>query len=567
MGNDLSSAANRITAAPPDFYRVPFIIGDSEATGALVNPSSRAMPWTDFKRSVADFGLSRYDATKLGFRNDATGAAGNKTALQGYFTNGGFLFFPPGTYDFSTMDGLTLVASTLVIRGIPGKTVFKVPAAAKLFPIGSGDLDMEGIRFVGPQTSETGSIVNLEAMTADVDLVRVRQCEFFECFTGIRSSTAVTHSFTLGRLELTANRWERGSVNGIGFCRTSACRIDSALVADNWISGGIYCGIAIGYYPNDGSGLVTGDVNRVQIERNVVRDIQPPSDPGSEGAYGIVTNSNECIVTGNHVQGVYPGFGTSPVANIEGIYLKCRNGVIANNQVVNCGGNQGMIAVKGVGSSHPPSMADQRGTVVTGNIVHNVSQSGVFANSTGFWIQGDQVVLGNNLCKGMAKSAFRVNPTDYRSILIANNLVRDHYGDAVVRTPANNTGFTIDGLLVDGWFTTVSAPTLVAFESATTSLRATISGVEVLERFTQGMTVPEFVRIAPNSGTVDILVENCRTAMPFKSIIEKRGSHSTGTRAIVRACDLKNFDAVWSLNAGATDIAEKIETANYGTLG
>ena len=129
-----------------------------------------------------------------------------------------------------------------------------------------------------------------------------------------------------------------------------------------------------GPYPVGTGGPGTGNPTNVNvvIANNVIRNISETVGPSTQtdttwATDGIQINSSFAKVIGNHIENVT----SNGYKNCEGIYAKCRYGVIAFNTLHDAGHMQGAIAIKGQAEGldfwnvapHPPD-----NTATTGDI-------------------------------------------------------------------------------------------------------------------------------------------------------------------------------------------------------
>jgi len=276
---------------------------------------------------------------------------------------------------------------------------------------------------------------------------------------------------------------------------------------------------------------------------------------------------------GVQITAAYKESGAS-VGNIEPIYGKAGRLSIQGNRVQHCAGNQAMICTKGGGSlgwmgdngdltpqsrgyflnfdgGYSGGPGSSYASIISDNFILNTIYTGVFANSTGVWIQNDYVNICDNYFEGLTQRFAKTNPSAARGrvLRIANNILNNFRAPELMAHGSDWDGFVVDGLTINNWIPNGGAAALNGFTIGNTVATVDpsnadqnapdcnlkgfhLKGVRILNDFTPGCTL-SLLKVTSAAGTfTEAKVSDFECAMPWK-FEDKRGAGTGGKRVFL----------------------------------
>ena len=262
--------------------------------------------------------------------------------------------------------------------------------------------------------------------------------------------------------------------------------------------------------------------------------------------------ANGAVYTARYFEGL-------AVDNVEAIYDKSHGATISDNSCYDCSGRQGVIGLKAGGQTAgvgPRQAAGGYGETVTGNVISNRVQTGVFRSSRGVWLQSDVVLIDGNLFEGLCDRIvrFRPNSTGGRQMIFGpGNRIRDYYGGDVITLLATseNTRISLD---IDGLYYSGSQGfiNLVQLEATggTEHRNLIVERVLVSDRVTAGKPVVVANVESDSASFVDLGIERVKIRAPWRGVL-KTGNGSAG-RIRIGPYTRDNLISTGPLIAGAT---------------
>lgn len=324
--------------------------------------------------------------------------------------------------------------------------------------------------------------------------------------------------------------------------------------------------------PGDGNGIFAW----TQIHGNRIVNVHEDAGRISTGTggwscNGIQANGVNMQVTTNYIEDVHHHC----YENCEGIYVKCRHGIVTGNTLINCGHSQGAIAIKGEPEyfeyleqggdpdTNEGSSGDTYGYAVT--VAHNK----IIATDTETYprwgihlLTGPSNKVIDNYIDGVSLGIYydvsEQNTTGLGDTLICNNSIRnlrettavDQFGDPTTGTPYA-TKTDVVGVLF-------GASNITVRDNYIKNLTCETNAARAIQIVAPGSTYPNWrnVRIVGNT---------------IKVIVSETGSSgilvTSGTGNVLLNSYIANncFDGIWRQTGSYGYATTYFQTGHTGT--
>ncbi len=258
------------------------------------------------------------------------------------------VFFPPGTYSLGGWS-THIVEKSLTLLAHEGTVTLIGPGLADLpenhFLNIRESVGSDTVRVVVDGLSfENWGRTIVTSHTSPIDQLSVRNCAFNSIYNAIDAWGAEpdTHRISYVSVEncvVENSDWVAISVRS-GF--------DTAMIVGNRISDCRKTAIQVGDTNRGFDDDYDDEWKKAIISHNVCTNLV--SELEGTDIHGVIAAGREIIVTHNHIEKVQNGGGSGA----EGIYLKARYSEVSHNTLVNAGGNEGVITVKGTNRDGSP---------------------------------------------------------------------------------------------------------------------------------------------------------------------------------------------------------------------
>lgn len=280
--------------------------------------------------------------------------------------------FPLGTYSLSTWtsevltDDIRIDGEGATLVGVSGQNFIAIPNGISV--------DLQSLKF---QTWLAP--IFLQDSASSHESVIVRQCTFSSCFAAL-TDTSEGGVESVDKVVFADNEVSNCS-RGL-FIRPS--NIVLAIVADNTFK-------SISHTSSTSAICLSGNTwettGQIRVLNNYIESVA--SSASDLDTHGVLAYGENVQIVGNTVKNVTNGNNGD---NAEGIYIKVKKGVIANNLLIDAG-TQSYIHCKG----NPSPGADGEDLIVYGNHCEQVSTTYGY---TGIWVERSRSQVFANRIKG-----------------------------------------------------------------------------------------------------------------------------------------------------------------------
>lgn len=321
----------------------------------------------------------------------------------------GRIFLPPGTYALGST--VTVSASMEIVGAGPG-TVVHLDAAVPAFTL-SGAAACVTFRNITFDGQSVGRAIYVSASLA---LLRIVDCNFVNCSGG--DTIASAGSLTQGRIEIVRCHFQ-DCQDGIYFPDKYGSVLIDACVIDTLTETGAVHGVHLGYNTAADFDEMTDAV----VSNCVFRDITT-TGVDSE-THAVMVYGERGTISGNKIDTITNN--ASSTAGAEAIYMKCSDGQIVNNVIVDGGRTtNGAICTKTTAGS----------CYVAGN---EITESAA-TSEIGIYIDGDGARVYNNMIHDLSGYGISVGTSDSQDnndIYLVGNQIINHKGYAAVFMETN----------------------------------------------------------------------------------------------------------------------------------
>lgn len=365
------------------------------------------------------------DVTDSAYGADPTGVASSATAfslaIADAQSQGKGVYVPSGTYDLQSLAPVTAGDIEIIGAGRQLVTLTGSNNNAFIYLKNNGSLKISGIKAVGFK------IFIQYLQNYNTDHLEIQNCEFENIVKYVVGSGDGVNFQNIGTFLFNENIANGiGDTNGsVAVVRITADDFSSAIITGNIVKNiGNTTKTMRSYAFHLRNSANNPNPFKTTITNNLILGVRSNS---TEDTVGIMVLGGQTIIEGNQLENIISS-NTSTTDN-EGIYIKCRNSLVSTNTLKNCGGNEGVIMIKGLNRDEDPVNSTSSAgyeNIVSNNTILQTIDIGI--RTTAIHITMDGCMVTNNHISGTFRGIAIKRLT--KNLIISTNLIYGltHYG-------------------------------------------------------------------------------------------------------------------------------------------